>query len=105
MPEITWGRWVRSLLDKVRPGGVLLFTTQGPTTGRNHFGVPELPESGFWFHADSEQKDLDTADYGQTLVSSDYVQNAIRQHPDAKLVLMHPGFWWAHQDLYGVQKL
>lgn len=105
MPEVTWRRWLAALLNKVKPGGFLLFTTQGELSGRKFFSVPSLPENGFWFQASSEQKDLDTEEYGQTLVSLDYVQVAISQLSDGKLVLMHPGFWWNHQDLYGVQKL
>lgn len=105
MPEATWRRWAVALLGLVKPGGYLVFTTQGALSGRRFFDVPKLPSNGFWFQASSEQKDLDTADYGQTLVSSDYVRDAIGQLSDGKLVLTHPGFWWSHQDLYGVQKL
>lgn len=104
MPERSWQRWLETLYGQIKPGGVLAFTTHGANSARNHFGNPDMPESGFWFAADSEQKDLDTAEYGQTIVSRDFVFKALDRLPNVKLEIASPAAWWTHQDLWVVSK-
>jgi hypothetical protein len=98
MPDRTWRRWLRSLRDSMTLDGVLIFTTHG-LESREHFGNPQIPESGIWFEPSSEQLDLDTSEYGQTIVVSDFVVEQL----DAlglQVVLHEPAYWWKHQDLY-----
>ncbi|MDH3524457.1 MAG: class I SAM-dependent methyltransferase [Acidobacteriota bacterium] len=105
MPPRTWSRWLRVLFDRVRPGGFLAFTTHGRAS-RVHFGNPPIPETGIWFRAESEQKDLDTAEYGQTIVDFHYVLGQIESElgsAGGSLHLLRPGYWWEHQDLYVVR--
>jgi SAM-dependent methyltransferase len=102
MPERTWGRWLKSLFDKVKPGGYLIFTTHGMTTWGN-LGKPAIPESGIWFAPGSEQKDLDVADYGSTIVTPEYVKRAVETILHQSVLSMDAAEWWGHQDLYVVR--
>jgi hypothetical protein len=55
---------------------------------------------------DSEQKDLDVHEYGQTIVTIDYVVNQVfsRIGGGGVFKMIRPAFWWEHQDLYVIQK-
>ena len=103
MPDRTWGRWLKSLFDKVKPGGYLIFTTHGMTTWENS-GKPTIPDKGIWFAPSSEQKDLDVADYGSTIVTPEYVKTAVESILHQNILRMAEADWWGHQDLYVVQK-
>lgn len=102
MPERTWGRWLKTLFDKVKPGGYLIFTTHGLTTWEN-CGKPAIPDSGIWFAHTSEQKDLDVADYGSTIVTPEYVNGAVEYILHQSVLRMDEADWWGHQDLYIVR--
>lgn len=103
MPRTTWGRWLAALYDRVSPGGVLIFTTQGQHSAK-HFGNPKLDADGFWFLADSEQKDLDVATYGQTIADVSFVTREVRSRLGHAPDMVREGFWWGHQDCYLVRK-
>lgn len=103
MPGQTWGRWLKSLFDKVKPGGYLIFTTQGMTS-RKYFGNPVIPSDGIWFSPSSEQKDIDVAEYGNTIVMPEYVNNTIKNVLHENIFNMTEAAWWSHQDLYVVKK-
>jgi SAM-dependent methyltransferase len=103
MPARTWGNWVRALFDTVSKGGALIFTTQGLKSAK-WFGNPAIPANGFWFRPDSEQKDLDVADYGQTIVTESFVRAKLRECLGKEPDIFREGFWWEHQDLYVVRK-
>jgi SAM-dependent methyltransferase len=103
MPAATWSRWLGTLLDTVIPGGLLIFTTQGRASAK-FFGNPILNEQGYWFRADSEQKDLSVEEYGQTLVTPEYVFRELSERVDAHPCFFQQAHWWKHQDTYVVQK-
>jgi SAM-dependent methyltransferase len=103
MPEHTWARWLNSLFEKVKPNGYLIFTTHGMVSAK-YLGDPVIPESGIWFTPSSEQKDLDVADYGNTLVTQKFVNSAVESTLKRKVELMVEAGWWEHQDLYVVKK-
>lgn len=103
MPRHTWRDWVDALYAVLEPGGVLVFTTQGRQSARL-FGDPAIPEDGFWFLRESEQKDLDVSEYGQTIVTEAFVRNEIRAVTGRDADVFREGFWWGHQDLYAVRK-
>lgn len=103
MPETSWMRWLRAHYDALNAGGFLIFTTQG-LASREHFEYPTIPESGFWFVPDSEQKDLDVYEYGQTIVTQAWVEGQLRALPGATLERFEEAAWWGHQDLYVVKK-
>ncbi len=103
MPRTTWSSWLRQLFAAVKPGGYLMFTTQGETSGQYH-GNPEIPKDGFWFTAQSEQADLNVEEYGQTIVTPTFVVPEIASIENAKLCGLDLHEWWSHQDLYIVRK-
>ena len=104
MPPKTWQRWLSTLWAATSKGGILVFTTQGLKSAK-YFGEPEIPSSGIWFHADSEQKDLDVNEYGQTLVTEQFVRRAAESLNGMKALDYRPGSWWNHQDLYILRKI
>ena len=107
MSRATWGRWLEVLFGHVRNSGFLMFTTQGPVSlahGVVQSGSDVIPDDGFWFRPESEQKDLSTAEYGNTLVTPDFVFNEIEERLGVRDVVHRSADWWRHQDLYVVRK-
>ena len=103
MPARSWERWVRSLLNVVSPNGLLIFTTQG-LKSRVHLGEPTLDDEGYWFSPESEQKDLPTEEYGQTIVTPSFVFARLARIPEAHPIYFREASWWNHQDTYAVRK-
>lgn len=104
MPKTTWLRWLLSLYRGVKPGGYLIFTTQGIETATKYMGNPAIPDDGFWFSRQSEQHDLDTDEYGQTVVTEAFVRGQVAMLPRAQLIKFMPAYWWGHQDTYIVRR-
>jgi hypothetical protein len=104
MPNLTWSRWLNVLMKTVRPGGILIFTTHGLTSAAKCFGNPELSDAGFWFKPESEQADLDTTEYGQTIVAPDFVFQKLSEIKEALPTFFQTGYWWEHQDIYVVRR-
>lgn len=102
MPARTFGRWLAALSARIRPGGLLIFTTNGPS-GVRLMNV-KLDETGFWFSRRSDQKDLDLEDYGTTISLFDYVYRRIQDVPGVRLIAFEEAFWWKHQDVYILRK-
>jgi len=106
MPKQTWSRWVQALLSKLKDGGILIFTAHGATS-KQYFDLYYkdfvIDSEGFLFISGSEQHDLDTSDYGQTLTMPSFVNNVLNDL-GVKVVHFKEGYWWGHQDLYVVQK-
>lgn len=90
MPKRTFGRWLAALCNCLEPNGLLIFSAHGipiwPLLGR-----PELDHEGFWFKADSEQKDLDFEEYGNTCSTPRYVLSQIEGLPLHVESLRSPG--------------
>lgn len=103
MPQSTWGRWLKTLYEHVRPGGYLIFTTQGLTSAQ-YLGNPPIPADGFWFSPTSEQKDLDVSEYGQTICTLEWVYRQVRDLLQVPLTYYRAGYWWGHQDVYAIAK-
>lgn len=104
MPITTWGEWLEKLFSLVKKNGFLIFTTQGMESRKYH-NVPEIPASGFWFtQENSEQEDIKTAEYGQTIVTIDFVVNEVWSRLEAPFEMIRSAYWWEHQDLYVIRK-
>jgi len=104
MPRSVWGRWVSALYKNICQGGILLFTTHGDKS-KKFFVNPIIPDDGFWFKAVSEQVDMDTAEYGSTIVTKAFVEREIEALTGQPVALFREAYWWGHQDLYGVVKI
>ena len=104
MPLDTWTRWLDRLVSITRPGGLIIFTAHGLKSAPI-LGSPEISDNGFWFKAESEQKDLPGTEYGfLTVTTHPFVRNALKTIPSATLVEWKEGFWWEHQDLYVLRR-
>jgi SAM-dependent methyltransferase len=100
MPKTTFLRWMQKLASLVKSGGFLIFTTHGHISRDTVLPLCQLDDEGFYFQMDSEQKDLDAAEYGTTIVSPKYVFDRALAIPNCRLHYFQEGFWWGHQDLY-----
>jgi hypothetical protein len=99
MPRRTWSSWLKALLDCITPQGFLIFTTHGEKS-RQYLGYPQIDAQGFWFKSISEQKDLDTAEYGETITLPRFVFSELSKMPGVLPVFYREAFWWNHQDTY-----
>jgi len=105
MPKTSFGRWIRALFDAVNVPGYLVFTTHGLKTCSSFGLTPsDIPADGFWFAPHSEQKDLDTAEYGSALSTPDFVIGEIYRQTGAPIVAYKHGEWWTHQDLWVIKR-
>ncbi len=106
MPDCTFGDWLSALFRHVRPGGNLIFTTHGMISLEKVWkNTYKLDPSGYLFVPVSEQRDIEAADYGTSMTSTDYVTRQIYRRLAAPTALISQGFWWGHQDVYVVAKL
>jgi SAM-dependent methyltransferase len=103
MPEKSFGRWLAALYRQVSPGGILVFTTHGLASAMS-LGDPDIPDTGFWFKPDSEQRDLEGAEYGSTISTPEWVIRNLYARVGAPLAEVRFGYWWQHQDVYVVAK-
>jgi SAM-dependent methyltransferase len=107
MPDATFTPWLERLFSTVEPGGILVFTTHGAISVRNMKAGgldAKFDENGFYWNAQSDQRDIDSTDYGTSAVTLNYVQRALQSLPEAELIRFQQAFWWSHQDLYVVRK-
>jgi hypothetical protein len=103
MPMTTWARWLVRLCEITQPGGVLVFTTQGRHSMK-FVGCDAIPESGFWFKAASEQKDIPVEEYGLTVISPELVKKHIQTIAGVEILEASEAAWWGHQDLYVIRR-
>jgi hypothetical protein len=103
MPQRTWGRWLRSLFSQLDQGGVLVFTTSGQTFFKSRNGTPSA--SGLYFTSETEQFDLDTADYGFTIVTEEFVRREVENLQSAEVIEFTPDYYWTNQDLWVIRKI
>ena len=103
MPQKTWGKWLAALYRSVEPGGYLIFTTHGLVTQNQVMKHAVLDEQGFWFDANSEQHDLDSAEYGSAIAAPSFVRKEIAKLETAKVSLFYEGYWWGHQDVWVIK--
>lgn len=102
MPDKSFGRWLKALYNAVEPGGYLIFTTHGQITAQMY--NLSIPPEGILFSQESEQFDLDTNEYGGSIVSHEYVLDQVYQYLNNDIFFFAEGEWWGHQDLYIIKK-
>jgi 2-polyprenyl-3-methyl-5-hydroxy-6-metoxy-1,4-benzoquinol methylase len=103
MPKSTFSRWLRKLGTLLNPGGHLIFTTHGMESQRVCIPYCIFDDEGFFFRSQSDQKDLNTAEYGTTCTKTQYVLARIFEVPELSLKCFQEGYWWGHQDLWVIQ--
>ena len=105
MPKSTFGRWLSALFSAVAPSGHLAFTTHGLKKCTDFAIKPEdIPADGYWFQALSDQKDIDTAEYGTTMTTPACVIGEIYRALRSPIAVFRPDFWWGDQDLWVVKR-
>jgi SAM-dependent methyltransferase len=91
-----WQGWVHALTRCVKTGGLLVFTTHGrgsaPARGLGDFGSS-------WYGGHSDQPDLDEDVYGTSIVTEEFVAEAVAA-AGLELLRFLPAYWWGHQDCY-----
>lgn len=102
LPASSWTRWLRALLQAVRPGGIVAFTTHGRITARNEH--MEIPRDSLLFKEVSEQVDLELSTYGTSYVTAKYAFGQINSLGNAQIIDFSEGHWWTHQDLYVIKR-
>lgn len=102
MPKTSFSRWLKQLASFLKPGGYLIFTTHG-IESTTALQVSEFDAEGFYFRPDSEQNDLETAQYGTACTLPAYVINQIFNESNWTLNYFQQGYWWGHQDVYVIK--
>ena len=100
IPDRTFGKWLKVLYGCVNQGGALIFTTHGRISNED---AKMTLVDGYAFSSSSEQKDLDTAEYGITITENSYVTKVCEQ-----FLSVTPTDWIEggcdKQDLYIIKK-
>jgi len=108
LPDRTFGLWLGALYERLAPGGFLLFTANGRVTLDTfpEFYNDIFPKGArFGFRSESDQQDIDSADYGSMIVSIRYVLDMLEKHaPLAILQSYSSGRWLATQDGWILKK-
>lgn len=105
LPRARIGPWLVKLAEFVKVGGLLLFTTHGVTTHRDHLRHLRVDAEGYAFERTSEQRDLSLDDYGNAITYPSLIFGELRHVPSIELVMFRSAAWWTHQDLYVVRKV
>ncbi len=98
LPERTFTDWLSKLYSMLAPGGLIAFSVLDLS-----LLPPERPRpsSGYFFAAHSESRSLDTAEYGTTYVSEDFVRAKVEKVAGGgPRFLRIPRGLANHQDLY-----
>lgn len=104
MPRDRIGPWLEKLVQFVKVGGILLFTTHGKTTHRDHLAHLKVNDEGYAFERTSEQKDLSLDDYGNAITYPLLIHKELDRLRNVDLVMYRSAAWWTHQDLYVVRR-
>jgi len=100
LPIGTWSVWLKKLYSTLAPGGLLVFTTHGPSCMAN----PEMmPSSGFCYMNMSESKSHSFDNYGTTYVTESFVRDAVKSHLNSEVLHLVPKGMWNYQDVYVVK--
>ncbi len=98
LPDRTFTRWLSRLVGLLSDRGILVFSVHDASLLQP--GDPPMDESGIVFIPTTEIADLDTADYGATFVTEDYVLRALVRAGARDDIRRVPRGLCFHQDLY-----
>ena len=109
LPKKTFGPWLKALYALLNPGGTLLFTTHGEYALRKPgtaFASYYKKSAGFGYRGFSEQRDLNSDDYGTAVVSMKFVLKELDRALSAyEVVSYRSAIWFGLQDEWLVKKL
>ena len=103
LPHHAWGPWLERLGTLLTPGGVLLFTTMNyDDADPKDF---ETQADGFLYRRQNETRGrLDPGGYGAAFVTPGYVERAVAEHFDGRLVRFTYHALLIAQDAYVLQR-
>jgi hypothetical protein len=98
LPEPLFRAWIARLVQALTPNGLLVLTTQGPTSFADRMGTPmTLP---LLFLPESESLRLSKACYGSTYVTHAFVRSCLTTVPTHTVLAYYPQGLNEHQDVY-----
>ncbi|HET7452188.1 MAG TPA: class I SAM-dependent methyltransferase [Thermoanaerobaculia bacterium] len=100
LSESRFHGWLAALWSAVAPGGLLLFSTHGPTLA----GEGGDLSRGIVFRPESETDRLDGEAYGSSWVTAEFVRDAVRRSCPAGALHAVPFGLDGRQDLYAVAR-
>jgi 2-polyprenyl-3-methyl-5-hydroxy-6-metoxy-1,4-benzoquinol methylase len=100
LPDSSFGRFLKALTDHLSPAGIMMFSAHGDAAMKLYPHLRENydPATGFGYRAESEQHDLNTAEYGMAVSTPNYVIRQIERHTKCQLVGFRSGVWFGLQD-------
>jgi methyltransferase family protein len=97
------GPWLAKLVQFVKVGGILLFTTHGKTTHRDHLAHLEVNEEGYAFER-TRARNGSLDEYGNAITYPLLMFRELDRLRNIDLVMFKNAAWWGHQDLFVVRK-
>jgi SAM-dependent methyltransferase len=107
LPPQTFGRWLTALYGKLRVGGYLVVTANGPAAMERFQILAKgySPGHGFGYRSLSDQGDLDPKDYGTMVVSLQHFAKTVAETiPTARIASFASGVWFDSQDDWVIQR-
>ena len=100
LPEHLFEAWLAKLASLLKPGGHLMFTTNGETAIAmvERIAAGAVAGARFSFWSETDQPDLEAAIYGTAVVTSHYVRETVARTSRCRVVSHRPGSWWGTQD-------
>ncbi len=99
-----WGPWLKRLNEMLNPDGLLLFTTHNVNdAGPEGF---QAPADGFLYKEHNETRGrLNVEHYGAAYVSNAYVEQAVAENFEGRLLRFYPHALLLAQDAYILQRV
>ena len=64
----------------------------------------QLDDTGFYWNDRLSDQDLESSQYGTSVVSLAYVYRTLQRLACASVIRYQQAYWWGHQDLYVVRR-
>jgi 2-polyprenyl-3-methyl-5-hydroxy-6-metoxy-1,4-benzoquinol methylase len=105
-----WGPWLKRLYALLDDGGLLVFSTHGPSVleiyGEEAKAQVETKAEGYSFLRTNETEGrLAAGYYGSAFVTESYVESFVIANALGKLVACYPGKLWDLQDVYILERM
>ncbi len=103
-PKERIGPWLEKLAQFVKVGGLLMFTTHGTTTHRDHLAHLKVDHDGYAFERAAGENAQPSYESGNAITYPLLILKELARLRNVDLVMFRNAAWWAHQDLYVLRK-